>query len=95
MNPSVIWALVALVAVVAAWDMVRRWAFATATRALKAQLDAMHAEFADLSGRLEDRGFEKLPARVKQLETVVIALKQHVEAQVARPNPFVARKAGG
>lgn len=85
MTESTMWALVALVAVVAAWDMVRRWAFATATRALKADLDALRAELGD----------GKLVARVKQLETMVIALKAHAETQrAARANPF-ARKAAG
>jgi len=85
MTVHVIWALVAAIWALALWDMVRRWSFATASRALKAELDALRAELGDA----------KLPARVKQLETVVIALKTHAETQrVARANPFL-RKAGG
>jgi hypothetical protein len=67
--------------------MVRRWSFATATRDLKAELEAMRAELGDA----------KLPARVEKLEKLTIALKTHAETQRAaavRPvNPF-ARKAG-
>jgi hypothetical protein len=95
MTVHAIWALVAAFWALVLWDMVRRWAFATATRALKADLDALRAETAAIGGRVDERGLEKLPARVKQLETVVLALKQHVETQVARPNPFGVRKAGG
>jgi sensor domain CHASE-containing protein len=85
MNGSLIWALVTVIAVIAAWDMVRRWSFATATRALKADLDALRAEIGDA----------KLPERVKKLETVVNVLKTHAETQrIARVSPF-GRKAGG
>jgi len=101
MTIHVIWAFVATVWVLALWDMVRRWAFASATRTLKAEIDSLHAridhqrrDLDALSGSIAERGLEKLPARVKQLETVVLALKQHVEVQVARPNPFGVRKAG-
>lgn len=85
MTVHVIWALVASIWALALWDMVRRWSFATATRTLKAELEALRAEIGDA----------KLPARVKQLETVVIALKSHAETQrAARPNPFLRKGAG-
>lgn len=86
MNADLIWALVASLWALAAWDMVRRWAFATATRTLKAELDAMRGELSDLG---------KLPERVKKIETIVAALKTHAETQrIARPNPFVRKAAG-
>lgn len=80
-----IWAVVAVIWALALWDMVRRWAFATATRTLKAELDAMRAELAEA----------KLPERVKKLETHVIALNAHAQTQrAARANPFVRKAAG-
>ena len=92
MTAHVIWGLVAAFWALALWDMVRRWAFATATRDLKAQVDVVRADLDKLGGEIADA---KLPARVKQLETVVIALKTHAEtARAARPNAFL-RKAGG
>lgn len=85
MTVHVIWALVAAIWALALWDMVRRWSFATASRALKAELDALRAELGDA----------KLPERVKKLETVVNALKTHAETQrIAPANPF-RRKVGG
>lgn len=84
MSTHVIWALVATIWALVLWDMVRRWAFATATRTLKADLDALRAEIGDA----------KLPERVKKLETLTIALKTHAETQrVARPNPFARKPA--
>lgn len=85
MTVHVIWAIVAAIWALALWDMVRRWSFATATRALKADLDALRAEVGDA----------KLSERVKKLETLVNALKTHAEtARLARVSPF-GRKAGG
>lgn len=89
---DVIWALVASIWALALWDMVRRWSFATATRDLKAQLDVLRDA---LDATRDEIAESKLPARLKQLETVVIALKTHAETQrAARANPFL-RKAGG
>lgn len=95
MTVHVVWALVAAIWALALWDMVRRWAFATATRSLAADLDTLRADLDKQGSVLSEAKLNSLPGRVKQLETVVLALKQHVETQVARPNPFGARKAGG
>jgi sensor domain CHASE-containing protein len=82
---DVIWALVASIWALVVWDTVRRWSFATATRTLKAELEALRAELGDA----------KLPARVEKLEKLTIALKTHAETtRAARPNPFL-RKAPG
>jgi hypothetical protein len=81
---SYVWAVVAALWALAIWDMVRRWAFAVATRALKVELSALRLE-------LEEA---QLPARVAKLEKLVIALKSHIEIQrAARMSPF-ARKSG-
>jgi hypothetical protein len=88
MTVHVIWALVASIWALALWDMVRRWSFATATRTLKTELDALRAELGDA----------KLPARVERLEKLVIALKTHAETQrAAAVSPMSAfrRKAPG
>lgn len=88
MTIHVIWALVAATWALVSWDAVRRWAAKAETSALQADLEALRAEIA------AERD-AKLPARVKQLETVVIALKTHAETQrAARKNPFL-KQAGG
>lgn len=92
MTSHVIWALVASLWALVLWDMVRRWAFATATRTLAADLDEQRRLLAAMGAEIADA---KLPERVKKLETVVIALKTHAEtSRVARPNPFLRGKAG-
>lgn len=94
MTDHLIWALVATVWALAAWDMVRRWAFATATSTLKADLDGLCAELGEarleLRAEIAEIGNAKLPERVKKLETLVIALKTHAETQATTPrNPFL------
>jgi hypothetical protein len=98
MTSHVIWAFVASLWALVLWDMVRRWAFATATRTLAADLDeqrrllaAMGGEIAELRSRIDERGIDKLPARVKQLEQAYGVLKGHVETRL---NPFAAKKTG-
>jgi hypothetical protein len=88
MTAQVAWLLIASIWALALWDMVRRWSFATATRDLKAELEAMRAELGDA----------KLPARVERLEKLVIALKTHAETQrAAAVSPMSAfrKRAGG
>lgn len=89
MTSHLIWALVASLWALVLWDMVRRWAFATATRTLKADLDEQRRLLAAMGSEMAEA---KLPARVKQLETVVISLKAHAEStRLARANPFAKR----
>lgn len=91
MTSHVIWAFVASLWALVLWDMVRRWAFATATRGLKAEIEALHA-LIDVQRRdIEALGGSKLPARVKQLEHAYGVLKGHVETRL---NPFAAKKTG-
>lgn len=88
MTVHVIWALVAAIWALVSWDAVRRWAGRTETSALQADLEVLRAEIA------AERD-AKLPARVKQLETMVIALKTHADTlRAARKNPFL-KQAGG
>lgn len=101
MTVHVIWALVVAFCALVLWDMVRRYAFATATRSLKQRIDALQSEVVTLTAKIDTLGTSTaalttstLPARVKQIEAVVLALKQRAEVQIARPSPFGARKAG-
>ena len=92
MTTHLIWALVATIWALVLWDMVRRWSFATATRTLKADLEAHRADLDVLRAELD---LAKLPERVKKLETVTNVLKTHAETrQLATANPFRRPRAG-